>query len=156
MAAEAEARNGTRLTIVRRIKAPVEQVYAAWTQPEHLLHWWAPKDAETLEAETDPRVGGRYRVVFRASDGVIHELEGTYLTVQPRRKLVFTWAWQATPEQRSEVTASFADLGGETLLTLEHELLADAATRDDHHQGWMEGLDKLEAYLRRQWEEIAS
>ena len=57
------------LTLKRRLKAQPEKVFRAWTEPENMMAWWGPDRAETLSAEADARVGGRFRVVFRTSDG---------------------------------------------------------------------------------------
>ena len=58
------------LTIKRKLKAPAEKVFAAWTQPEALKAWFGPSDDYTvLVAETDVRVGGRYRIVMQQAGG---------------------------------------------------------------------------------------
>src|SRR5262249_47241843 len=45
--------------IVRRvIRAPVERVFAAWTEPAHLVRWWGPAPVVCCGAEVDLRVGG--------------------------------------------------------------------------------------------------
>jgi uncharacterized protein YndB with AHSA1/START domain len=54
------------LTFKRRLNARPEKVYAAWTDPQKLIHWFGRVDVkpDTMRAEVDPRVGGRYRVSF--------------------------------------------------------------------------------------------
>jgi len=81
------------LTIVRRLKAPPQKVYAAWTRPELMARWWGPDAGPVLSAEADPRVGGRFRVVFQTLDGETHDCRGEYQEVEADRKLVFTWQW---------------------------------------------------------------
>ena len=74
---------------------------------------------EPVPAETDARVGGRYRIVMRAPDGEEHDVErDVYREVVPNEKLVFTWAWQSTPERESLVTVELKPDGDGTLLTL--------------------------------------
>jgi uncharacterized protein YndB with AHSA1/START domain len=63
------------------------------------------------------------------------------------RKVVYTWAWQSTPERQSLVTVEFKPDGGGTLLTLTHEQFFDEGARDRHNGGWNAALDKLETYL---------
>jgi uncharacterized protein YndB with AHSA1/START domain len=133
------------LTLKRRLSAPPAKVYAAWTDPQHLKRWWGPGDAdETVLAETDPRVGGRFRIVFRTTDGDEHDVSGSYREVVPEAKLVFTWAWRSTPERESLVTVLLKGDGDGTLLTLVHEQFFDEPARDRHRQGWSGALDKLE------------
>src|SRR5262249_14104663 len=69
----------TSLTLVRRIKARPLIVFDALTTPEGIAIWWGPDDGPVLVAETDPRVGGHFRVRFRRLDGSEHESSGEYL-----------------------------------------------------------------------------
>ncbi len=111
------------------------------------MRWWGPAQFETVRAEMDVRVGGRFRKVARAPDGEEHEASGVYREVVPDEKLVFTWAWRSTPERETLVTVAFKPDGDGTVLTLTHEQFADEPTRDRHHDGWSGTLDKLERYL---------
>jgi uncharacterized protein YndB with AHSA1/START domain len=135
------------LTIKRRLAAPPEKVYGAWTDPTEITRWWGPEQAETLSAELDARVGGRFHIVFRTPDGEEHDISGTYREVIPNRKLVFTWMWRTMPERQSLVTVTLAPDGDGTLLTLLHEQFFDEPARDRHRSGWTGSLDKLERYL---------
>jgi uncharacterized protein YndB with AHSA1/START domain len=135
------------LTIKRRLDAPPEEVYGAWTDPEKIAHWWGPAQAQTLSAEIDARVGGRFRIVFHTPDDEEHDVSGTYREVVPNRKLVFTWMWRTMPERQSLVTVTLAPDGDGTLLTLLHEQFFDEPARDRHHSGWTAALDRLERYL---------
>jgi uncharacterized protein YndB with AHSA1/START domain len=54
----------TSLTLVRRLNARPSIVFDALITPEGIAHWWGPDDGPVLVAETDPRVGGRFRVRF--------------------------------------------------------------------------------------------
>jgi uncharacterized protein YndB with AHSA1/START domain len=135
------------LTIKRRLKAPPQKVYAAWTDSAKITHWWGPEQAQTLSAELDVRVGGRFHIVFRAPDREEHDVSGTYREVIPNRKLVFTWMWRTMPERQSLVTVTLAPDGEGTLLTLLHEQFFDEPARDRHRSGWTGTLDRLERYL---------
>lgn len=136
--------NVPSLTLVRRIKAPPAKIYAAWTEPEKMAAWFGPAGAALVSAETDPRVGGRFRVVMDAENGERHDVSGTYREVEPERKLVFSWAWITTPERESQVTVSLRPVAEGTELTLLHERFFDEAAREGHRGGWSEALDKLE------------
>ena len=131
------------LTLVRRYPVPVQRVWAAWTKPEQLSRWFGPDTGPVLEAETDVRQGGRFRIAFQTEDGENHVCLGEYREVVPHERLAFSWEWISMPERRSQVTLSFRETGGETELTLHHEQFADAAARDGHREGWSGALDKL-------------
>ena len=135
------------LTIKRRIDASPEKIFRAWTEPEKITRWFGPEEVEVLHAETDARVGGRYRIIARSPDGEQHE-SGRYCEVVPNEKLVFTWAWRSTPERESLVTVLLGADGGGTLLTLIHEQFFDEAARDGHEHGWNGSMDKLERAVR--------
>jgi uncharacterized protein YndB with AHSA1/START domain len=136
------------LTLKRRLNAPPAKIYRAWTDAAKISRWFGPEDAEILRAETDVRVGGRFRIVFRGPDGEEHDVGGVYREVVPNQKLVFTWAWRSTPERESLVTIALKRDGDGTLLTLLHEQFFDEAARDRHGRGWNQTLDKLESYVR--------
>ena len=132
------------LTITRRLPASPERCFRAWTDPEALKRWFGPDKIEVLLAETDPRVGGRYRVVMRAHGGEEHDVSGVYREVIANEKLVFTWAWKSMPERESVVTVLLKPDGDGTLLTLMHEQFFDDDARDRHQGGWNSALDKME------------
>jgi len=140
----------TSLQIRRTYKAPVAAVYAAWTDPEQMKQWVGPGDAwGKSEVTTDVRVGGRYRMVMHAPDGEVHRVGGVFQEVIPNKKLVYTWAWESTPERESLVTVEFKPSGHETELVLTHRRFFDTQARDRHQQGWNGSLDRLGRFLSR-------
>jgi uncharacterized protein YndB with AHSA1/START domain len=147
MSTESGATTAPSLTIKRRLNAPPAKVFSAWTDPEKLKQWFLPPSAEAVLAESDPRVGGQYRIVVRSAGGEVHDVGGTYREVVPDEKLVFTWAWRSTPERQSLVTVALKSDGDGTLLTLTHERFFDEAARDRHQAGWSPILDRLAQML---------
>jgi uncharacterized protein YndB with AHSA1/START domain len=135
------------LTLKRRFKAPPAKVFAAWTEPEKIKHWFGPATTECTHVEFDLRVGGKYMIAAVAPGGEKHQVGGTVREVIPNRKLVYTWAWHTTPERESLVTVEFKPDGAGTLLTLQHEQFVDDEARDRHNVGWSGALDKLETLL---------
>jgi uncharacterized protein YndB with AHSA1/START domain len=144
----------TSLTLVRRVAAQPETVFAALTEPAAITCWWGPDAGPTLLAETDVRVGGSYRVRFRKEDGTEHEASGHYLEVVRPSRLVMTWRWaeggypdEAGRESRIEIELRPIDMGTEIVFT--HARLHTEASRDAHTWGWTGAFDKLEEHLRR-------
>ena len=135
------------LTLKRRYNAPPAKVFSAWTDPEKLRQWFLPPQAESVLAESDPRVGGRYRIVVRSPGGEEHDVSGTFREVLANERLVFTWAWRSTPERQSLVTVALKADGAGTILTLTHDQFFDEAARDRHQAGWSPILDRLERTL---------
>ena len=137
------------VTLKRRLHAPAEKIFAAWTEPAQIAHWFGPSQtiAGSVHAEMDVRVGGRFRVSFKTENGEHHEVGGVYREVVPSEKLVFSWAWHTTPERESLVTVLIRKEDDGAMLTLTHEQFFDEAARDGHKRGWTGTLDKLEHYL---------
>ena len=144
----------TSLTIVRRIAARPSIVFDALTTPEGIGCWWGPDEGPVLLAETDVRVGGRFRVRFRLMDGTEHESSGVYVEVVQPARLVMTWRWthggepdEADEESRVEIHLRAIDIGTE--LTFTHARLRTESSRDSHAGGWNGALDKLERHFLR-------
>jgi uncharacterized protein YndB with AHSA1/START domain len=110
-----------------------------------MIHWWGVYDDKKPPiAETDVRIGGRFRVQFWTPDGEHHSIGGVYREIVPDQKLVFSWAWASTPERESQVTVDLKPDSDGTILTLTHEQFFDEKARDNHSRGWNASLDKLE------------
>jgi uncharacterized protein YndB with AHSA1/START domain len=139
----------TSLTIVRRIRARPSLVFDALTTPEGIASWWGPDDGPVLLAETDVRVGGRYRVRFRMHDGTEHESSGEYLEVVRPKRLAMSWRWAGGREDPGEslVEIDLRAIAEGTELTFTHSRLHDEETRRSHEEGWNGALDKLERQL---------
>jgi uncharacterized protein YndB with AHSA1/START domain len=137
----------TSLTLVRRIKARPQTVFEAITSPEGIAHWWGPDTGPVLAAETDLRVGGRYRVRFRLLDGTEHESTGTYLELVRPEKIVMSWRWTGGAEDPGESRVEFElrAIPEGTELTFSHSKLHDEDSRRSHEDGWTGALNKLEA-----------
>jgi uncharacterized protein YndB with AHSA1/START domain len=138
----------TSLTLVRRIRARPSLVFDALTTPDGIAQWWGPDAGPVLFAETDVRIGGRFRVRFRMLDGTEHESTGEYLEVVESKRLVMSWQWTSggEPEEdgeesRIEIDLKSTDTGTE--ITFTHARLRTEASRVSHEQGWAGALDKL-------------
>ena len=142
----------TSLTLVRRIKAQPAIVFAALTSAEGITHWWGPDEGPVLFAESDARVGGRFRVRFRLVDGTEHEASGEYLEVVDCKRLVMSWQWVfgGEPDELGQVSQVVVDLRAidiGTELTFTHAQLQTEVSCNSHRQGWSYALDKLVRYL---------
>jgi uncharacterized protein YndB with AHSA1/START domain len=133
------------LALKRRFKATPAQLFQAWTQPQKMIQWWGVTghSSEPI-AEADLKVGGHFRVQFWTPNGEHQSVSGVYREVVPDRKLVFSWAWQSTPERESQVTVDLKPDSDGTILTLTHEQFFNEQARDDHRRGWTFALDNME------------
>jgi len=138
------------LEIKRLIRAPRDQVYAAWTDPAQLKEWFGPESVQTRNLIADVRVGGEFRWDLTDQEGKEVTISGEYREVEPGKKIVFTWRLEGDEDWKnhsSTVTVEFFDREGGTEIRLTHEKLPNEASRDDHTQGWNSVLGKVEKFL---------
>lgn len=137
----------TSLSLVRRIHARPAIVFDAVTTGEGIAHWWGPDAGPVLLSESDPRVGGRYRVRFRMLDGTEHESSGEFLEIVRPEHVVMSWRWQGGLEDpgESRLEIRLRPIPEGTELTLTHAQLHDEDSRRSHEAGWAGSLDKLAA-----------
>lgn len=138
------------LRLERLLDVSPQRSFAAWTDPEVLRRWWAAQpDWTGADAATDVRVGGRYRLSMRDTNGVVRSVAGEYLEVDPPHRLVYTWAWETHEDPNvggevTMVTVEFLPDGGATRVVLEQRGFAGEEQRYDHDQGWRGCIDNLE------------
>ena len=141
----------TSLTLVRRIAARPSVVFDLMTTAQGIACWWGPDDGPVLIAESDPRVGGRFRVRFRLLSGSEHESSGEYLELRPPERVAMTWRWLGDEdeggESRIEIDLRALDGGDATEVTFTHARLASQASRASHEGGWGGALEKLQRHF---------
>ncbi len=135
------------LVVRQIIYAPAERVFEAWTKPAHVKKWWGPGLVSCPDAEIDLRVGGRYRIANQFPDGKLIWIVGEFEVVAPPHKLVYTWRLEPGSQVPERVTIRFEPRDGATEVIVAHERIPDAASRDEHEQGWRGCLDGLAEYL---------
>jgi uncharacterized protein YndB with AHSA1/START domain len=145
----------TSLTLVRRIRARPSIVFDALTTPDGIAQWWGPDAGPVLLAETDVRIGGRFRVRFRMLDGTEHESAGEYLEIVEPKRLVMSWQWTngGEPEEAGEMSRIEIDLkriDTGTEITFTHARLRTQVSRASHEQGWAGALDKLALHFSKE------
>ena len=143
--AQSPLQQGAQLRITRRYPASCEKVWRAWTEPQALIKWFGPEGATDVRADLDVRVSGQYSIAFRTPDGVDNRVGGVYQEVQAPHRLVFTWAWQSTPERVSRVSLEFVPEGTGCELRFVHDRFFDQQARDNHARGWGGTFAKLDA-----------
>ncbi len=143
-----DAAGAVSLVVRRRIRASAARLFAAWTHPDQLQCWWGPRAVTCIGADIDLRVGGRYRIAHRMSDGAIVTIGGAFLRIEPPHQLVYTWQREPESGAGETVTVRFEPHDGATEVVIVHERIADRQTRDSHEAGWDGCLDGLVAFVR--------
>jgi len=147
-----ERKSERELVVTRTFNAPARLVFEAWTRPELLKRWWAPKSfgISFISCEADVRTGGTYRFEFGhpASEQPM-AFFGRYIEVTPPSRLV--WTNEESGEGGSVTTVTFEERGAETVVVM-HDLYPskdalDAAIASGSTSGFGESFEQLDEIL---------
>ena len=130
------------VNVQREIAAPAEDLFDAWLDAQSLGSWLRPSGVRETRAETEPRVGGTFRIVMVDDESSIAHT-GTYREIDRPRRLVFTWSSPATRFRDSVVTVTFQPLSSSTVVEIHQVGLPDEEARAGHHTGWSDALREL-------------
>ena len=128
----------------RKIAAPPEVVFSYFIDADKYRAW------QGHEAELDPRPGGVFRVLM--SEPLHTVASGTYLEVEPPRRIVYTWGWEQQdwlPDAMrvdpgtSTVEITLEPEGEGTILRMRHTGLPTESACQFHDGGWDLTLDRL-------------
>lgn len=146
-----------QLVITHEFNAPRERVWQAWTDPQQITKWLRMgEDMAAESAKADLRVGGKFRIQLRKTDGEYFTAAGTYLEVMPLERLVCTWDWEKDgggtefgelEGAETQLTVVFRAIGNRTQLVLTHEKFASVERRDRHQGGWTTWVDALGTFV---------
>src|SRR3712207_7938876 len=77
------------MMVTRVFDAPVEQVWHAWTDPEHVMRWWGPTGLTAPAARMDVHEGATSLVCMRSPEGQDLYNTWTYRRIVPQRRIEF-------------------------------------------------------------------
>ncbi len=100
------------IVITRRFEASLALVWAAVTQPRHVLRWWGPDWCPMISCDMDVRVGGAWRYVCRMDDGTEMGWHGTYREIEAPTRVVSTEVFEGFPDAESVNTMTLTHLDG--------------------------------------------
>ncbi len=144
------------IVMIRSFNAPRTLVFDAWTKADLMRRWlWGPEECPLVSCETDPRVGGKLRLVWRTScdrkdgemvmNGVFREL------VRPERLVhteIFEEDWTGG---ETVVTTLLTEKAGKTTMTqtilYSSREARDAVLKTPMEQGCAQCYDRLDRLL---------
>ncbi len=160
------------LVIQREIKAPKKLVFEAFTQAEHLQHWWGPVGMKLEIISLDVRPNGKFHYKMEAPNG--HAMFGIlkYLEIQAPDKIVFI---NAFADEKGNVikapfdmdfpleiknTWTFEEKDGITTLSLRGnpleatpaQLEVYAAMTQSMNEGFGKTFDQLDVYIKAKFQ----
>ena len=123
------------------VDADRDLAFAVFT--ERIRAWW-PLGEHSVHGEggsvtfVDPGIGAR---IVESKEGAEDAVWGTVTRWEPPELVAFTWHPGLSPDAASQVTVTFEETDGKTLVTLEHtgwESFGDRAAqaRASYQQGW--------------------
>ncbi|HEU4949082.1 MAG TPA: SRPBCC family protein [Kribbella sp.] len=146
-----ETPSDTEIVITRVFDAPRRLVFAAWTEPEHLPHWFGRRGWTLPVCEVDLRPGGAWRFVHRGPDGSELAMSGVYRAVDPPERLVYTESYDGG-RTATVNTVHFDEQEDRTTITCTIRYPSresrDAVLTTGMRQGTTEGFNRLADYLR--------
>jgi len=147
-------KSNREITITRLINAPQELVFEAWTNPEHVKHWWGPDGFTNTIHEMSVKPGGVWRFMMHGPNGMNFPNKIVFEEVVKPERLVYVHGSEDENDPNIfHVTVTFEKQGNKTYLTM-HSLFATAEERDRvvKEYGAVEGgnqtINHLEVYLK--------
>jgi uncharacterized protein YndB with AHSA1/START domain len=135
------------------IKAPAERIFAALTQPEELLKWWAAEGKfQIMQAECDLQPGGKWRIQVAgncAGEASVSTVYGQYGTIDPPRALTYTWIREHEDYPETLVRWDLEEKDGYTTVRVTHSGLVTEGLRA-RNDGWTIIIELLQAHVERQ------
>jgi len=138
------------LLITRKLNAPVDLVWEAWMQPEHIANWWGPDGFTTTISKMDMRPGGEWNLVMHGPDGTDYDNKSIFREIVPLKKIVYehvTYPWILA-------TIEFEDQGDQTfvkwhMLFESAEVFLQVVKTYKADKGLEQNVAKLDAYVTK-------
>lgn len=142
------------ILISRVFDAPPGRVYRAHVDPDAFVAWWGPREYVNAVDRWEPRKGGAWRVVQKASDGTEHPFRGVFQELVPAKRLTWTFEYEPMAGHIATQKVSFEPLpGGRTKLSV-RMVFANAEDRDGilatgMEWGMRQSYERLDEVLAR-------
>jgi len=131
----------TKITVETTVNAPVEKVWKAWGEPQHIKNWCAASDDwYAPKAENDLRTGGTFSTRMEAKDGSFgFDFGGVYDNVKKNELIEYTMG------DGRKVQVTFSPSGDQIKIV---ETFDAEATNPIEMQrgGWQAILDNFKKY----------
>lgn len=139
------------LSMQKVFDAPIKTVWEAWTNPDHVIQWWAPPGMPIKVEQHEFKVGGKWKYSMPMPDGNLFISEGKYLEIEPLKKIITTADFRPMTEG-VELHVSFEADGDKTNFTFsvvhETEDYAKQQEKMGFYNGWGSAFNRMEAILK--------
>ncbi|MCC7438542.1 MAG: SRPBCC domain-containing protein [Armatimonadetes bacterium] len=135
------------IVFTRVFNAPRQLVFEAWSNPQHLIHWWGPKGFTNTFHHIEVRAGGQWRFTMHGPDGTDYPNLVVFDEIFPHERIAYTHSPGEENDPDFQVEAKFEDQGENTRLTLTMRFASTEARNNKVEFGVLEGgaqtLDRL-------------
>ncbi|SEM68403.1 SRPBCC family protein [Lihuaxuella thermophila] len=126
-----------------------ELLFNAFSDPDHLMHWWGPEGFTNTFHEFDLRPDGIWRYVMHAPNGVDYENKSVFVKVVKPERIVLR---HLEPVHEFLLTVTFSEFEGKT--ELNWRMLFESAAECNRVKKFVteaneQNLDRLEAQLAK-------
>jgi uncharacterized protein YndB with AHSA1/START domain len=139
------------LTLKKTFDAPIELVWEAWTEPEHIARWWGPKGMSLTVVQHDFKVGGKWKYVMPMPNGSDFVSEGEYMEIVKFQKIVTSANFRPMTDG-VEIRALFEKNGDKTNFTFSVVHPTEEYCRQQEkmgfYNGWGSTLDRMNEFVR--------
>ena len=126
-------KENSTVNVVREFAAGLDLVWDAWTKPELLDQWWAPKPYRNQTKSMDFREGGMWLYAMISPENETHWCKNDYHKIDHHKSFTGLDAFcneegvASTSMPRTLWTNNFSEAGGKTTvsITAKYESLAD-------------------------------
>lgn len=149
------------VNVKREFMANLDLVWEAWTNPELLDQWWAPKPYQTKTKFMDFREGGYWLYYMVSPANEYHWCKNDYIKIDPKKSYTGLDAFcdengVINPEMpRTKWTNTFSEANNKTLVSIvaKYETLADLEKIIElgFKEGFTMALENLDQYLEAQF-----
>ena len=142
-----------QIVITRQFDAPRHLVFACYTQPTLIKRWLNGAEGWIMtECEFEPRVGGKYRYVWKAPSGYVMAMGGTVREIEPVERVVsaelFEDDWTGGETiSRLELTEASERTTLVNTITYSSKEARDGALKTPMADGMEYGFKKLDTVL---------
>jgi uncharacterized protein YndB with AHSA1/START domain len=138
------------LTIKKTFHVPRQLVWEAWTDPEHIVQWWAPPGMKIKVIHHAFEVGGTWKYTMPMPDGSEFISEGVYSEIVVPEKIVTSANFKPMTEGVT-LQVLFEEYEGKTNFTFSVIHATEAYCKQQEqmgfYNGWGSAFDRLEKIL---------
>jgi uncharacterized protein YndB with AHSA1/START domain len=130
------------ITVATTVNAPIEKVWAYWSEPKHITQWCqASADWHAPYADNDLRTGGKFKTTMASKDGSMSfDFEGEYTEVEEHKTIAYTIA------DGRKVKVNFTKEGNAMKIVESFEA-ENTHPEEMQRGGWQSILDSFKNYV---------